>query len=48
LRQHFDDQAIIELAALIAYQNMSSKFNAALGIPAHGFCDINTHEDLDC
>ena len=47
LRQHFDDQAIIELAALIAYQNMSSKFNAALGIPAHGFCDINTHEGLD-
>jgi len=47
LRQHFDDQAIIELAALIAYQNMSSKFNAALGIPAHGFCDIYTHEDLN-
>jgi AhpD family alkylhydroperoxidase len=46
LRQHFDDQAIIELAALIAYQNMSSKFNAALGIPAHGFCDIHTHENL--
>jgi len=47
LRPHFDDQAIIELAALIAYQNMSSKFNAALGIPAHGFCDIHTHEDLN-
>ena len=27
-----------ELAALIAYQNMSSKFNSALGVPAHGFC----------
>lgn len=38
LRRHFDDQAIVELAALIAYQNMSSKFNAALGVPAHGFC----------
>jgi len=38
LRKHFDDQAIVELAALIAYQNMSSKFNAALGVPAHGFC----------
>lgn len=47
LRQHFDDQAIVELAALIAYQNMSGKFNAALGIPAHGFCDFNGHEDLN-
>jgi AhpD family alkylhydroperoxidase len=41
LRKHFDDQAIVELAALIAYQNMSSKFNAALGVPAHGFCAVS-------
>jgi AhpD family alkylhydroperoxidase len=40
LRRHFDDQAIVKLAALIAYQNMSSKFNAALGVPAHGFCAV--------
>jgi AhpD family alkylhydroperoxidase len=40
LHKHFDDQAIVELAALIAYQNMSSKFNAALGVPAHGFCTL--------
>jgi AhpD family alkylhydroperoxidase len=40
LRRYFDDQAIVELAALIAYQNMSSKFNAALGVPAHGFCAV--------
>ena len=39
LRQHFSDDAIIELTALIAYQNMSSKFNAALGVPAQGFCE---------
>lgn len=38
LRRLFDDDAIIELTALIAYQNMSSKFNAALGVPAQGFC----------
>jgi AhpD family alkylhydroperoxidase len=38
LRKHFDDDAIVELTALIAYQNMSSKFNAALGVPAQGFC----------
>ena len=40
MRRYFEDQAIVELAALIAYQNMSSKFNAALGVPAHGFCAI--------
>lgn len=38
LRRHFNDEAIVELTALIAYQNMSSKFNAALGVPAEGFC----------
>jgi AhpD family alkylhydroperoxidase len=40
VRAHFDDQAIVELAALIAYQNMSSTFNAALGVPAQGFCSL--------
>ena len=40
LRKDFDDQAIVQLAALIAYQNMSSKFNAALGVPAQGFCAV--------
>jgi AhpD family alkylhydroperoxidase len=39
LGRSFDAQAIVELAALISYQNMSSKFNAALGVPAHGFCN---------
>jgi len=38
LRRHFPEQEIVELTALIAFQNMSSKFNAALGIPAQGFC----------
>lgn len=38
LGAHFDEQAIVELAALIAFQNMSSKFNAALAVPAQGFC----------
>jgi AhpD family alkylhydroperoxidase len=38
LRQHFDDDAIVELTALIAFQNLSSKFNAALGVEPQGFC----------
>ncbi|MHB9139375.1 MAG: carboxymuconolactone decarboxylase family protein [Victivallaceae bacterium] len=40
LKKHFDDDAIIELTALIAFQNLSSKFNAALDVAAQGFCNI--------
>jgi hypothetical protein len=40
VRSEFDDDAIIELTGLIAFQNMSSKFNAALGVPAQGFCPM--------
>jgi AhpD family alkylhydroperoxidase len=38
LRAHFDELALIELTALVAFQNLSSKFNAALDIPAQGLC----------
>ncbi len=38
LRRHLDEDAIVELTALIAFQNMSSKFNSALDVPAQGFC----------
>jgi AhpD family alkylhydroperoxidase len=40
LRAHFDEQAIVELTALVAFQNLSSKFNAALSVPAQGFCEM--------
>ena len=36
----FGEPAMIELTALIAFQNLSSKFNAALDIPAQGFCRL--------
>ncbi len=38
LRKHFTEEAIIELTGLAAFQNLSAKFNAALDIPAQGFC----------
>lgn len=38
LKAQFSDDAIIELTALIAFQNLSSKFNAALGVAPQGFC----------
>jgi uncharacterized peroxidase-related enzyme len=40
LRRQFSEDAIVELTGLIAFQNLSSKFNSALDIPAQGFCQI--------
>ena len=40
LKAQFDEDAIVELTALIAFQNMSSKFNAALDVPPQGFCRL--------
>lgn len=40
LRRHFDEDAIVELTALVAFQNLSSRFNAALGVPPQGFCRL--------
>jgi alkylhydroperoxidase family enzyme len=36
LRTHFDDDAIVELTATIAWENASSKFNRALRVPSQG------------
>jgi AhpD family alkylhydroperoxidase len=38
LRGCWPDDVIVELTGLIAFQNLSSKFNAALDLPAQGFC----------
>jgi len=40
LRQYYDDDGIVELTALIAFQNLSSKFNAALAVEPQGFCHL--------
>ena len=32
LQQHYSHDAVIELAALVAHQNLSTKFNRALGV----------------
>ncbi len=34
LRAFFDDDAIVELTAVIAWENASSKFNRALRVPS--------------
>ncbi|MGH8276907.1 MAG: carboxymuconolactone decarboxylase family protein, partial [Steroidobacteraceae bacterium] len=40
LKGSFDEDAIIELTGVIAFQNMSSKFNSALDVPSQGFCAL--------
>ena len=40
LKSHFSDEAIIELTAIIAFQNLSSKFNEALDVAPQGFCSL--------
>lgn len=45
LRRHFDDDAIVELTGLIAFQNLSSKFNSALDVPPQGFCRLPLASD---
>ncbi|QLS06391.1 carboxymuconolactone decarboxylase family protein [Citrobacter freundii] len=39
MQQHFTDDTITEMTALIAFQNLSARFNAALDIPSQGLCD---------
>ena len=34
LRQSFDDDALVELTEIIAWENASSKFNRALRVPS--------------
>ncbi|WP_299728413.1 carboxymuconolactone decarboxylase family protein [uncultured Endozoicomonas sp.] len=40
VKTFFDEDGVIELTGLIAFQNLSSKFNAALDVPAEGFCKL--------
>lgn len=40
LKSQWDDDTIVELTGLIAFQNLSSKFNAALDVPSQGFCRL--------
>jgi AhpD family alkylhydroperoxidase len=40
LKGFFNDDEIVELTGLIAFQNLSSKFNSALDVPPQGFCKL--------
>lgn len=36
VRRSFDDDAVVELTAVISWENSSSKFNRALRVPSQG------------
>jgi hypothetical protein len=38
LKRQWNDDTIVELTGRSAFQNLSSKFNAALNVPSQGFC----------
>jgi len=42
---YFNEDEIVELTGLIAFQNLSSKFNSALDLPAQGFCRLPESAD---
>jgi AhpD family alkylhydroperoxidase len=39
LREHFDDEQLVELTAAIAIENYRARFNNALGVPPAGFSE---------
>jgi len=45
LYEYFNEDEIVELTGLIAFQNLSSKFNSALDLPAQGFCPLPRSTD---
>lgn len=40
VKAYFSEDEVTALTAWIAFQNMSAKFNAALGAEEHGFCRV--------
>lgn len=45
LKSIFNETDRVELTALIAFQNMSTKFNNAFGVDSQGFCTIPMHKE---
>lgn len=41
LKDFFNEDEIVELTGLVAFQNLSSKFNSALDVEPQGFCKIS-------
>lgn len=44
LKKFFTEDELVELTAWISFQNLSSKFNSALDVPAQGFCQMTKRQ----
>jgi alkylhydroperoxidase family enzyme len=40
LKEHFTEEEMVELAAIIALENFRSKFNPVFAVEAQGFCPL--------
>ena len=40
LKEHFSEEELVELAAIIALENFRSKFNPVFAVEAQGFCPL--------
>lgn len=40
----YAQRELVKITTLIAYQNMSTKFNNAFGVEPQGFCSIETNQ----
>ena len=40
LQEEFTDEELVELAAVIAFENFRSKFNPVFGVEANGLCPV--------
>ncbi len=40
LQKEFTDEELVELSAIVAYENFRSKFNPVFGIEANGLCHL--------
>jgi AhpD family alkylhydroperoxidase len=43
MRQFYSSEEMVEIAGLIAFQNMSTLFNNAFDIEAQGFCSLSSY-----
>ena len=47
LKKEFSDEELVELSAIIAYENFRSKFNPVFSIEANGLCNLLAVQSME-
>tara|TARA_B100000678_G_scaffold48137_1_gene37824 strand:+ start:546 stop:782 length:237 start_codon:yes stop_codon:yes gene_type:complete len=47
LQKEFTDEELVELSAIIAYENFRSKFNPVFSIEANGLCHLLAVQSME-